>query len=106
MQSDAAGRGTAEALVDADADAEAAAKPSAMVLLCDWPSSLAKACMMSYCLVALILIPWALVQFNGLSQYYYICVGYANVRVGVLLSQDVHVMLAHRLEYSGSSNRF
>ena len=82
MQSDAAGRGTAEALVDADADADAdaAAKPSAMVLLCDWPSSLAKACIMSYCLVALILIPRALVQFNGLSQYYYVCVGYANKR--------------------------
>lgn len=82
MQSDAAGRGTAEALVDADA--EAAAKPSAMVSLCDWPSSLAKACMMSYCLVALILIPRALVQFNGLSQYYYMCVGYANVSQDVL----------------------
>ena len=68
MQSDA-GRGTAEALLDADADAdaEAAAKPSAMFLLCEWPSSLAKACMVSYCLVALIPC-WALVKFSGLSQ--------------------------------------
>ena len=58
MASDAAGRGTAEALepppppppADAPAAeppvAEAAAKPSAMFLLCEWPRSLAKACMM------------------------------------------------------------
>ena len=56
MASDAAGRGTAEALEpeppppadapDAEPVAEAAAKPSAMFLLCEWPRSLAKACMM------------------------------------------------------------